>query len=81
MKLRFERPAEKGLIIISSELDGMYDLTMAVDTGATNTTIDRNALHFLDYDFKDRIGTELIETANGIVETEVFEVASVPSIK
>jgi len=47
---------------------------MVLDTGATNTTIDSNALYLLGHDLKDNIGTVEIETANGIIETEVFEI-------
>jgi len=53
---------------------------MVLDTGATNTTIDSNALYLLGYDLKDSIGTVEIETANGIIETEVFEVGSFASL-
>ena len=35
--------------------------------GATNTTIDSNALYLLGYNFKDSIGVLEIETANGII--------------
>ena len=49
---------------------------MVLDTGATNTTIDSNALYLLGYDLKDNIGKVEIETVNGIIETEVFEVGS-----
>ena len=47
---------------------------MVLDTGATNTTIDSNALHLYGYDFNECIETVLIETANGIIETEVYEI-------
>ena len=38
---------------------------MILDTGATNTTIDSNALYLLGYDLKDSVGDVEIETANG----------------
>jgi predicted aspartyl protease len=76
----FEREPENGLIIVSVEIDGKYDLKMVLDTGATNTTIDSNALYLLGYDLRDNIGTVEIETANGIIETEVFEIQSFSSL-
>ncbi len=76
----FEREPESGLIIVSVEIDGKYDLKMVLDTGATNTTIDSNALYLLGYDLRDNIGTVEIETANGIIDTEVFEVKSFLSL-
>jgi predicted aspartyl protease len=47
---------------------------MILDTGATNTTIDSNALYLMGRDLKDSIGSVSIETANGIIETEIFEI-------
>jgi len=80
MTFPFKREPESGLIIVSIEIDGKYELKMVLDTGATNTTIDSNALYLLGYDLKDNIGTVEIETANGIIETEVFEVNSFSSL-
>ena len=80
MTFPFKREPESGLIIVSVEIDGKYELKMIFDTGATNTTIDSNALYLLGYDLKDNIGTVEIETANGIIETEVFEVRRFASI-
>ena len=74
MTYKFRRESESGLILVNIEIDDKYELKMILDTGATNTTIDSNALYLLGYDLKDNIGTVEIETANGIIETEVFEV-------
>jgi len=74
MTYKFRRESESGLILVNIEIDDRYELKMILDTGATNTTIDSNALYLLGYDLKDNIGTVEIETANGIIETEIFEV-------
>ena len=66
MTFPFKREPESGLIIVSIEIDGKYELKMVLDTGATHTTIDSNALYLLGYDLKDNIGTVEIETANGL---------------
>ncbi len=78
MTFPFKR--ENGLIIVNIEVDNKYELKMVLDTGATNTTIDSNALYLLGYDLKDSIGTVEIETASGIIETEVFEVGRFSSL-
>ena len=80
MTFPFKRESESGLIIISIEIDNKFELKMVLDTGATNTTIDSNALYLLGYDLKDSIGTVEIETASGVIETEVFEVGSFSSL-
>ncbi len=76
----FKLEPESGLIIVNIEIDGKYELKMVLDTGATNTTIDSNALYLLGYDLKDNIGKVEIETANGVIETEVFELRSFASL-
>ena len=62
------------------EIDNKYELKMIFDTGATNTTIDSNALYLLGYDLKDNVGSVEIETANGIIITDLFEISSFTSL-
>ncbi len=80
MTFPFKREPESGLIVVAIEIDDKYELKMVLDTGATNTTIDSNALYLLGHDLKDSIGTVQIETANGIIDTELFELNSFASI-
>lgn len=80
MTYHFKRESSSGLILVNIEIDNKYQLKMILDTGATNTTIDSNALYLLGYDLKDTIGTVEIETANGIIETEVFEIGTFSSL-
>jgi predicted aspartyl protease len=80
MTYNFERESASGLIVVSVEIDNKYQLKMILDTGATNTTIDSNWLYLLGYDLKDSIGTVEIETANGVIETEVFEIGKFSSL-
>jgi predicted aspartyl protease len=76
MTYKFKRDPNSGLIIVNVVIDFVFKLKMVLDTGATNTTIDSNALYLLGHDLKDTIGVVEIETANGVVETEVFELNS-----
>ena len=80
MTYKFKREPDSGLILVNIEIDGKYELKMILDTGASNTTIDSNSLYLLGYDLKDNIGTVEIETANGIIETEVFEIGTFSSL-
>jgi len=73
MEFEFKREPEGGLILVNVEIDNKYELKMVLDTGATNTTIDSNALYLLGYDLIDNVGTVKIETANGVIETEIFK--------
>jgi len=45
MTYKFRRESESGLILVNIEIDDRYELKMILDTGATNTTIDSNALY------------------------------------
>lgn len=80
MTYKFKRESDSGLILVNIEIDTKYELKMILDTGASNTTIDSNALYLLGYDLKDSIGTVEIETANGIIETEIFEIDTFTSL-
>jgi predicted aspartyl protease len=80
MTFPYKSEYESGLILVNIEIDSKYELKMVLDTGATNTTIDSNALYLLGYDLKDSIGNVEIETANGIIETKLFEINSFSSL-
>ena len=80
MTYPYKSESESGLILVNIEIDSKYELKMVLDTGATNTTIDSNALYLLGYDLKDSIGNVEIETANGIIETKLFEINSFSSL-
>ena len=74
MTYKFKREPESGLILVNIEIDNKYELKMILDTGATNTTIDSNALYLSGYALRDSIGSVEIETANGVISTDVFEI-------
>ncbi len=80
MKHSFERMSEGGLIIVSVTLDEKSKFRMILDTGCSNTTIDSNALYLSGYELKDTIEIVDIETANGIVESEIYEITKINSI-
>ncbi len=80
MSYRFLREAESGLIIVGVMIDAKYRLKMVLDTGASHTTIDSNALYMFGYALKDSLGVVEIETANGIIETDVFELNNLTSL-
>ncbi len=69
----FKREPISNAIVVSVTIDNGRRLKMILDTGASNTTIDSNMLYLYGYSLNDSIGTVQIETANGIIDTEVFE--------
>jgi predicted aspartyl protease len=76
MIYNFFRDSGSGLIIIPVTIDNSHKLRMVLDTGATHSTIDSNALFLNGYDLNDCKGIAVIETANGIVEAEKYDVDS-----
>jgi predicted aspartyl protease len=80
MTFPFLRDPESGLLLGSIEIDHWFEPKMVLDTGCTHTTIDSNALYLLGYDLEESKGRVEIETANGIIETDVFELGSFSSL-
>lgn len=74
------RNAGNGLLMVSIVVNSKYKMIMALDTGATHTTIDSNALYLSGYSFKDSTDTAAIETANGVIETEIFQLKNFSSL-
>jgi len=70
---RFKREIPDGLIVIQCRFPN-HGFSLAIDTGASHTTIDLTALLIAGFELKDSIRTEQIETASGIVEAYVFRV-------
>ncbi len=80
MNFPLVRDSDGDLILVTIRLNNQARLTMVLDTGCSITTFDSNALHIAGYDLENAIGTQLIETANGIVETEVFEIQNLTAL-
>jgi predicted aspartyl protease len=74
MNFILERDPESGSILVFVRMDNRHLLRMILDTGASISTIDSNALYMAGYDLKNAIGIQDIETASGVIETEVFEI-------
>jgi hypothetical protein len=75
MKLtNFDVPDEGDVIIVIAWMGGKYKLKLAFDTAATHTTIDSNALFVSGYQLKDSVGETEIETSNGIVAVELYNI-------
>jgi predicted aspartyl protease len=80
MKYQFERDPEGGIILVNVQLNGRHTFKMVLDTGASRTTIDTSALYMADCNVGNITETSAIETANGIVEVNVFEVDRIAAL-
>jgi len=79
MKYRFERDPENGVIFVIVKLDDNYTFKMLLDTGASHTTFDTNALYMAYYPM-GKLETSVIETANGIVKVDIFEASNLTAL-
>lgn len=70
----FDLPTDEDVIIVNASIEGKYRFRLAVDTAATHTTIDSNVLYFSGYQLKDSKGEQEIETSNGIIIVETYDI-------
>jgi len=80
MTYQFEKDPEGGIILVNVQLNGKHTFIMVLDTGASRTTIDSTALYMTGYKMANMSESCTIETANGIVEVELFEVDSLTAL-
>ena len=69
----FEKETEVDVIIVNATIQSKYKLRLALDTAATHSTIDNNVLYFTGYELKNSKGEFEVETANGIIIVERFD--------
>jgi len=72
MSYQFERDHVSGIIFVDLLLDKKYKLKMVLDTAASCTTFDTNALHLADYPIGKIIEKTMVETSNGIIEVDII---------
>ena len=63
----FKRKSKDNLIVVPCYV-GYDKLALALDTGASHTTLDLTPLLIAGYEMKDIVRTEQIETASGIID-------------
>ena len=70
----FDLPTEEDVIIVNASIEGKFKFRLALDTAATHTTIDSNVLYFSGYELKNSKGEQEIETSNGIIVVETYDI-------
>ena len=69
----FEKETDVDVIIVNATIQSKYKLRLALDTAATHSTIDNNVLYFTGYELKNSKGEFEVETANGIIIVERYD--------
>jgi Aspartyl protease len=70
----FDLPTDEDVIIVNASIEGKFKFRLALDTAATHTTIDSNVLYFSGYELKNSNGEQEIETSNGIIVVETYQI-------
>jgi hypothetical protein len=76
----FELNNDEDVIIVNAAIEGKFKLRLALDTAATHSTIDSNILFFSGYELKNSKGEKEVETSNGIIVVETYELESLESL-
>ena len=72
-KVSFERENEDNLIVIDCKIQ-KHKLFLALDTGASHTTIDLAALIIAGYSISDALRKVKIGTASGVINAYIFKI-------
>jgi predicted aspartyl protease len=73
----FEWLDEDGLIVVHVEINKESTLPFLLDTGSSDTYLDKNILYIEQISLKESIGQVEVETANGRMFADVFKIDSI----
>jgi len=73
MTYKFTKDPISGMILVYILMNESHEFKMMLDTGASNTTFDINALLMADYPLGNMIETGMAETAGGIIEVDIIQ--------
>ena len=76
----FRLDTEEDVIVVDASIESKYNFRLALDTAATHTTIDSNVLYFSGYELKNSKGEKEVETSNGVILVELFEIQHLQSL-
>ncbi|WP_395052388.1 retropepsin-like aspartic protease [Flavobacterium sp.] len=76
-EFNFELLSEEDVIIVNATILNKFKFRLALDTAATHCTIDSNVLYFSGYELKNSKGELEIETANGIIIVERYDIEKI----
>ena len=77
MKFPINRDTENGVFLVSITLDKNQLMNVLLDTGASTSTFDFTSMVMAGYDLRNPLDTAQIETGNGVVQVEIFEIREI----
>lgn len=78
-KFSFDLSTDEDLILLPVKVNG-YEIRLVLDTAATHTIVDFNVLLMLGYSVSDGGETHTLETANGLLEAQLFPVKRIEAL-
>jgi predicted aspartyl protease len=76
---KFKRDNHESLILVKCQFPN-HTIALALDTGASHTTIDLTALMIAGYSLSESIRTVQLETASGIIDAYVFKIRELKAL-
>jgi predicted aspartyl protease len=76
---KFYRPSNDSLIFVDCQLLS-HNATLALDTGASHTTLDLAVVILAGYTIADSLSTVKVETANGVIEAYIFKIRKIKAM-
>lgn len=73
----FELLDEDGGMVVEVKINGEISFRFLIDTGATHSSIDKNLLQIEGIKLKESIGRQQLETANGWIWVDEFEIPTI----
>jgi predicted aspartyl protease len=73
----FVKEPKSGVIFVTIAVNEVHDFKMMLDTGASHTTFDINALLVAEYSIGNIVETDIVETASGMMEVDVINIKSI----
>jgi hypothetical protein len=74
-RTEFEWMGDRELMILRAKINKATEVRMALDTGASQTTLDLNVLLMEGISLRDSVGQQRVETANGIIIADIFNLS------
>src|SRR5580698_9217125 len=79
-KFTFDLSSEEDVILVNAVIENKYEFRLVLDTAATHTTIDSNVLYFSGYELKNSKGEKEVETSNGIILVEIYDIEELEAL-
>ncbi len=76
-KTAFIPPSDEGVILVDAKINDAFTLRLALDTAASQTTLDINILMMFGFSIDQSVGKSMVETSNGIIFVENYPLKTI----